>query len=155
MASRYASNKINTAYDNKRDFTRSLSYKMFNTEKSMYIKSLKLQNFRNYAEESFAFDPAVNLICGENGQGKTNLLEAAAACSTMRLFRTAQKKRGCGSERIMPLSLLILSRRSAISRLNCGFPAQKRWKSIKTVCGRNASQTHRDCSKPYCSARRT
>mgnify|MGYP003050225964 CR=1 FL=1 len=67
---------------------------MFNTEKSMYIKSLKLQNFRNYAEESFAFDPAVNLICGENGQGKTNLLEAAAACSTMRLFRTAQKKEG-------------------------------------------------------------
>ena len=60
----------------------------------MYIKSLKLQNFRNYADESFAFDPAVNLICGENGQGKTNLLEAAAACSTMRLFRTAQKKEG-------------------------------------------------------------
>ena len=89
-----ASNKINTAYDNKCDFVRSLSYKMFNTEKSMYIKSLKLQNFRNYAEESFAFDPAVNLICGENGQGKTNLLEAAAACSTMRLFRTAQKKEG-------------------------------------------------------------
>ena len=50
----------------------------------MYIKSLKLQNFRNYADESFAFDPAVNLICGENGQGKTNLLEAAAACSTDR-----------------------------------------------------------------------
>ena len=40
----------------------------------MYIKSLKLQNFRNYADESFAFDPAVNLICGENGQGKTCLL---------------------------------------------------------------------------------
>ena len=60
----------------------------------MYIKTLKLQNFRNYAEETFAFDPAVNLICGENGQGKTNLLEAAAACSTMRLFRTAQKKEG-------------------------------------------------------------
>ena len=28
----------------------------------MYIKSLKLQNFRNYADESFAFDPAVNFI---------------------------------------------------------------------------------------------
>lgn len=35
----------------------------------------------------------------------------------------------------MPLSLRIFSRRSAISRLNCGFPAPKRWKSIKTVCG--------------------
>lgn len=81
-------------YDNERDFTCLLSYKLPNMEKPMYIKSLKLQNFRNYADESFAFDPAVNLICGENGQGKTNLLEAAAACSTMRLFRTAQKKEG-------------------------------------------------------------
>ena len=113
----------------------------------MYIKSLKLQNFRNYADESFAFDPAVNLICGENGQCKTNLLEAAAACSTMRLFRTAQKKRGCGSERIMRSSLRIFSRRSAIFRLNCDFPAPKRWKSTKTVCGRNASRTHRGLLK--------
>ena len=81
-------------YDNERNFACPLSYKSPNMEKPMYIKSLKLQNFRNYADESFAFDPAVNLICGENGQGKTNLLEAAAACSTMRLFRTAQKKEG-------------------------------------------------------------
>ena len=121
----------------------------------MYIKSLKLQNFRNYADESFAFDPAVNLICGENGQGKTNLLEAAAACSTMRLFRTAQKKEGLRFGENQRSSLRIFSRRSAIFRLNCDFPAPKRWKSTKTVCGRNASRTHRDCSKPCCSARRT
>ena len=60
----------------------------------MNIKTLELDNFRNYAQARLTFDPAVNLICGENGQGKTNLLEAAAACSTMRLFRTAQKKEG-------------------------------------------------------------
>ncbi|MDO4271021.1 MAG: DNA replication/repair protein RecF [Eubacteriales bacterium] len=60
----------------------------------MHINTLTLQNFRNYEEQKFAFDPAVNLICGNNGQGKTNLLEAVAACSTMRLFRTAQKKEG-------------------------------------------------------------
>ena len=60
----------------------------------MKINTLELDNFRNYQEARFAFDPNVNLICGENGQGKTNLLEAAAACSTMRLFRTAQKKEG-------------------------------------------------------------
>ena len=52
-------------YDNERDFACPLSYKSSNMEKPMYIKSLKLQNFRNYADESFAFDPAVNLICGE------------------------------------------------------------------------------------------
>ncbi|MGI6180804.1 MAG: DNA replication/repair protein RecF, partial [Agathobaculum sp.] len=60
----------------------------------MKINTLHLQNFRNYVDETFALHPAVNLICGENGQGKTNLLEAAAACSTMRLFRTAQKREG-------------------------------------------------------------
>lgn len=60
----------------------------------MNIRSLALESFRNYEQAQFDFDPAVNLICGENGQGKTNLLEAAAACSTMRLFRTAQKKEG-------------------------------------------------------------
>ena len=60
----------------------------------MNICSLELEQFRNYEQARFVFDPAVNLICGENGQGKTNLLEAAAACSTMRLFRTAQKKEG-------------------------------------------------------------
>ncbi len=60
----------------------------------MRLKTIRLQNFRNYEDETFRFDPGVNLICGENGQGKTNLLEAAAACSTMKLFRTAQKKEG-------------------------------------------------------------
>ena len=60
----------------------------------MNICTLTLEQFRNYEHERFVLDPAVNLICGENGQGKTNLLEAAAACSTMRLFRTAQKKEG-------------------------------------------------------------
>ena len=60
----------------------------------MTLDRLTLSHFRNYDSASFSFDPSVNLICGENGQGKTNLLEAAAACSTMRLFRTAQKKDG-------------------------------------------------------------
>ena len=60
----------------------------------MNIVSLTLEQFRNYEQAHFDFDPAVNLICGENGQGKTNLLEAVSACSTMRLFRTAQKKEG-------------------------------------------------------------
>lgn len=60
----------------------------------MILNGLKLHNFRNYGDESFTFDPAVNLILGENAQGKTNLLEAIAALSTTRLFRTGQKKEG-------------------------------------------------------------
>ena len=60
----------------------------------MQLNHLILENFRNYTASEFAFDPSVNLVCGENAQGKTNLLEACALLSTMRLFRTGQKKEG-------------------------------------------------------------
>ncbi len=60
----------------------------------MRIKNIRLKDFRNYKDECFELSPGVNLICGENGQGKTNLLEAATAVSTMKLFRTSQKKDG-------------------------------------------------------------
>ncbi len=60
----------------------------------MRIKDIVLRDFRNYENARFQFDPGVNLVCGENGQGKTNLLEAAALISTMKLFRTPQKKEG-------------------------------------------------------------
>ncbi len=42
----------------------------------MRINKLGLQGFRNYDEQSVAFAPDVNVIVGENAQGKTNLLEA-------------------------------------------------------------------------------
>lgn len=42
----------------------------------MRIDRLTLRNFRNYAEEQADFAPDVNVIVGENAQGKTNLLEA-------------------------------------------------------------------------------
>lgn len=60
----------------------------------MQLTAITLEHFRNYAAERFDFDPSVNLICGENAQGKTNLLESAALLSTMKLFRTGQKKEG-------------------------------------------------------------
>lgn len=60
----------------------------------MKINRIQLHNFRNYADEEFVFAPGVNVISGENAQGKTNLLEAAAALSTIKLFRTGQKKEG-------------------------------------------------------------
>lgn len=42
----------------------------------MILSRLHLVNYRNYSEESFEFSPGVNVICGKNAQGKTNLLES-------------------------------------------------------------------------------
>ena len=42
----------------------------------MIVKSVTLDFFRNYLHVETDFDPKLNVICGENAQGKTNLLEA-------------------------------------------------------------------------------
>lgn len=42
----------------------------------MIIKGLKLHNFRNYEDQKFEFDEKINIIYGNNAQGKTNVLEA-------------------------------------------------------------------------------
>ena len=42
----------------------------------MFIKSIYLDNFRNYKSLKIDFQSGINIIVGENGQGKTNLLES-------------------------------------------------------------------------------
>ncbi len=57
----------------------------------MKILSLKLTNFRNIEDISLTFTDGVQVICGENAQGKTNILEAIYLASTMRSFRTGKE----------------------------------------------------------------
>jgi DNA replication and repair protein RecF len=59
---------------------------------NLVIEKLYLRHFRNYREELFTFSPKINLICGANAQGKTNLLEALFLVGTGRSFRTAHLK---------------------------------------------------------------
>ena len=56
----------------------------------MQLNNILLRNFRNYADLSLEFDSGVNLIVGDNAQGKTNLLEAISYLGSGRSFR-AQK----------------------------------------------------------------
>jgi DNA replication and repair protein RecF len=55
----------------------------------MRLNHLYLRNFRNYKEAHFTFQPGVNAIIGENGKGKTNLLEAIYFLITGKSFRTS------------------------------------------------------------------
>ncbi len=54
----------------------------------MKINTLKLHNFRNYENLNLEFSDNLNIIYGENGVGKTNLVEAIYVLSLTKSFRT-------------------------------------------------------------------
>lgn len=54
----------------------------------MRLERISLRDFRNYRELELEFDPGVNLIVGDNAQGKTNLLEAVSYLGSGKSFRT-------------------------------------------------------------------
>lgn len=58
----------------------------------MFIKKLKLKDFRNYSSETFEFTENLNFIIGNNGVGKTNILEAITILSNMKSFRNISDK---------------------------------------------------------------
>ena len=54
----------------------------------MNLENIELHNFRNYRELQLEFAPGVNLLVGDNAQGKTNLLEAIGYLGSGKSFRT-------------------------------------------------------------------
>lgn len=58
----------------------------------MYIKKLKLRDFRNYTRAELEFSPLTNIIYGDNAQGKTNILEAVYLFSQGRSHRAKSDK---------------------------------------------------------------
>ena len=58
----------------------------------MYVDKMKLINFRNYENQEIQFNKNINIIYGDNAQGKTNILEAIFLSSFGKSFRTSKEK---------------------------------------------------------------
>ena len=58
----------------------------------MYIKNIKLNNFRNYENQEIELQNGINLFFGNNAQGKTNILEAIYLCAIGKSFRAKKDK---------------------------------------------------------------
>lgn len=58
----------------------------------MIIKKLALKNFRNYEDLNICFDSKLNSLCGQNAQGKTNLMEAIYFACLGKSFRSSKEK---------------------------------------------------------------
>ena len=55
----------------------------------MRLTSLEVVDFRSYASAQVSFEPGVSTLLGRNGQGKTNLIEAAGYVATLGSHRVA------------------------------------------------------------------
>ncbi|MCP8971207.1 DNA replication/repair protein RecF [Ectobacillus ponti] len=97
----------------------------------MYIQELSLQNYRNYAALHLKFEDKVNVIIGENAQGKTNLMESIYVLAMAKSHRTANdrelirwdaeygKIKGSIQKRHGALSMeLLLSKKGKKAKLN-------------------------------------
>ena len=58
----------------------------------MKLEELRLRHFRNYQDLTVTFGPGVNVLLGENAQGKTNLLEAIYFLALARSHRTSNDR---------------------------------------------------------------
>ncbi len=58
---------------------------------TVYLRALRLVNFRNYADATALLSPGLNIIVGDNAQGKTNLLEAISFTVTGSTPRTPRE----------------------------------------------------------------
>lgn len=58
----------------------------------MFIEQIQLKNYRNYHQLDVTFDNKVNVIIGENAQGKTNLLEAIYLLAFTKSYRTSNDR---------------------------------------------------------------
>ncbi len=57
----------------------------------MEITNLKLVNYRNHTNKNWSFKNGVNIICGKNARGKTNMLEAIHFCAIAKSLRLSKE----------------------------------------------------------------
>ena len=58
----------------------------------MIVETLSLRDFRNIAEAELSPCGGINILLGDNAQGKTNLVEALWLCTGSPSFRGGQEK---------------------------------------------------------------
>ena len=71
----------------------------------MPVKTIRINDYRNYRRKYLEFDPHLNIIVGKNGSGKTNILESIIVVSNTKSYRTNNDadliRKGCDFARIV------------------------------------------------------
>jgi DNA replication and repair protein RecF len=86
----------------------------------MFLKSLSLINFKNYAEARVEFGPAINCFAGDNGSGKTNLLDAIHYLSLCKSYFNPVDSQNIKHDSPFFLIQGLYSREEKEENLSCG-----------------------------------
>ena len=117
----------------------------------MKVEKITLHNYRNISRAELKFADGVNLICGQNARGKTNVLEAIYAFARGKSFRAASERelvrfrtRGYETE-------LTYTDKNRTQTLYLGYSDKKRHKKINGVpCDRLSDMIGRFCAVLFC-----
>ncbi len=92
----------------------------------MIFERLRLVNFRNYRDVVLSFSPRVNVFLGENGQGKTNLLEAMYMISQGDSFRYSDNSTLINSNNQEALIQALISQNDLHYKLKMGLSKSRK-----------------------------
>ena len=101
----------------------------------MTVKKVKIKNFRNIENLEFTPDSKMNVICGPNAQGKTNLLEAIWLFTGAKSFRGAKENEYITFERDEAKISIEFSKNSVLSDAEISIKDRRR----ATLNGNNLS----------------
>jgi len=104
----------------------------------LYIRELVLKNFRNYREETAHFRPGLCLVQGDNGQGKSNLLEAIFNLCLGRSLRNLRESDLVYWQENFYYLQGIVSLQNRLYKLESGYDLNRKRKYLK-INGKNAS----------------
>lgn len=101
----------------------------------MLVKDLAVQNFRNLNQLQASFNPRLNIIIGDNGQGKTNIIEAIYLLLEGESFRYSR------TENLISLGETQAFIRSEIHNQNLDYKVSLRLSEGKKEYGVNGKST--------------
>lgn len=111
----------------------------------MTVNLLNVKYFRNILSADFQFSPNVNIISGNNAQGKTNLVEAIACC-TGKSFRSCKSvdmlTKGQNAKSEIQLSFTLNAYPNKINELNCSISQKGIFRKINGIDYKEALQLY-------------
>lgn len=109
----------------------------------MILQKIELDGFRNYRHLSLECSAGVNVLSGENAQGKTNFLEALYLLACGKSFRvSSERELLCWGEEVFAIQAGFLcdSGRERELTVRCGGGAKEKWERRVVIDGRLAAR---------------